>query len=167
MAARVRPETRTTPRDFARWCEEQARALRNHRWEALDVDELADELDALSRRERRRLESNLAVVLMHLLKDRFQPEKRSNSWTASIAEHARRVEGALEEMPSLKSDWQAILDEAYDRACFQAAIETDLPLEAFPPDLDAELETRLNDVVIEARTTRTAARSRRRIMGDT
>ncbi len=158
----MRPETSTTPRDFARWCELQARALREHSWEALDVEELADELDALSRSERRALESNLAIVLTHLLKERFQPEKRSNSWAASIAEHTRRVERALEEMPSLHSYWKETVDDAYDRARFEAAIETDLPLETFPPDLDAELETSLNAALAKAKTDRTAARARRR-----
>ncbi len=161
MAARVRPEALATTQDFAAWCEAQARALRDHRWEALDIEELADELDALSRRERRRLESNLSVVLTHLLKDVFQPEKRSNSRTASIAEHARRVERALDEMPSLRSYWQEILVEAYDGARFKAAIETDLPLDAFPPELSDELETLLQAALAEARTARTTARARR------
>jgi hypothetical protein len=43
----------------------------------------------MGRSERRSLESNLIVVLLHLLKWQYQPEKRSGSWEGSIIEHRR------------------------------------------------------------------------------
>jgi Domain of unknown function DUF29 len=54
--------------DFYAWVTEQAGHLRAKRWEALDLDNLIEELDTLGRSERNALWSHLRILLVHLLK---------------------------------------------------------------------------------------------------
>jgi hypothetical protein len=69
---------------------------------------------------------------MHLLKWRFQSERRSRSWEVSIANNRDRLEEHLIDNPSLRSQTDAAIGSAYRRARRQAAPETDLPDSAFP-----------------------------------
>lgn len=72
--------------DFYRWTQEQADILRRGQFSAIDVDHLIEELEAMGARERRELTNMLEVLLAHLLKWQYQPEHRSRSWRATIAE---------------------------------------------------------------------------------
>lgn len=63
--------------DFDRWVHETAQLLRKGRYQELDLPNLLDEIEDMSRRERQALRSNLKIILMHLLKHQYQSEKRS------------------------------------------------------------------------------------------
>jgi hypothetical protein len=119
-------------KDFSLWLETTAQLLRNRQLEKLDYDNLIEEIEAMGRSERNALESNLIVVLMHLLKYKYQPQKRSRSWLSSIFEHRRRLVEAFKTSPSLKRYYENVFDECYQYAMKQASIETGLPLEHFP-----------------------------------
>ena len=56
----------------------------------------------MGRAEKRELVSRLSVLLLHLLKWRYQPEKRSPSWEASIRVQRNRLADDLDDNPSLK-----------------------------------------------------------------
>jgi hypothetical protein len=120
--------------DFVAWAEQMATLLEQHRFEELDLLNLVDEVQDLSRRERQALYSNLKVLLMHLLKWQFQPDQRSNSWNASITEHRQRINRQLKESPSLKPYFTQIWAECYQDARQLAAKETGLNLVLFPSD---------------------------------
>ena len=70
-------------RDFHRWCLEQARALRAlsamraNLAVPLDLEHLAEEIESLGKSQERELFSRYVVILVHLLKWRFQPERRT------------------------------------------------------------------------------------------
>jgi hypothetical protein len=119
-------------RDFAAWAERQAFLLKQRRYEELDLINLVDEVEDLSRRERQALVSNLIVVLLHLLKWQYQPEMRSGSWRGSIVEHRRRCQQALKDSPSLKPYLEEIFVQCYRDAVEQASAETELPVDTFP-----------------------------------
>jgi type II secretory pathway component PulM len=74
--------------DFHGWLLDQAAALRARDYESLDWDHLAEELELMGARERRELKSELKILLLHLLKLRFQPGQlhRHHSWRNSIVE---------------------------------------------------------------------------------
>ncbi|ACB53607.1 hypothetical protein cce_4259 [Crocosphaera subtropica ATCC 51142] len=118
--------------DFCLWLETTAELLKNRQLENLDYDNLIEEIETMGRSERNSLKSNLVVVLMHLLKYKYQPQKRSKSWLSSIFEHRRRLIEAFKTSPSLKRYYQKVFDECYQYAVRQASIETGLPLEKFP-----------------------------------
>ncbi len=136
--------------DYVAWLDSQAQALRDHRWSALDADSIADELEALSRSERRALEADLAVVLMHLLKWQHQPTRRSKSWIYSIAEHSDRIVRLLSESPSLRPRLAGLEVDAYTAARLRAASETGLDLELFPEEITAAMHEELEHVLADA-----------------
>ena len=118
--------------DYLQWIETTAEKLHSRDYANVDWDNLIEEIEDMGRSERRSLESNLIVVLLHLLKWQYQPERRSGSWEGSIIEHRRRIKKALKESPSLQAYLESIFAESYVEAVKQAKAETGLPLEMFP-----------------------------------
>ncbi|MEL7505049.1 MAG: DUF29 domain-containing protein, partial [Cyanobacteria bacterium J06554_6] len=78
-----------------------------------------------------RLESNLTVLLLHLLKCKYPPSRRTKSWLSSISEHRRRIRKAFRDSPSLKPYFEKVLSEVYADAVKQAVIETELSKNTF------------------------------------
>lgn len=118
--------------DFVQWIEATVTQLRSQNYEAVDWANLIEEIEDMSRRERKALKSNLIVVLLHLLKWQFQPEQQSGSWRSSIREHRRRLNEDLKDSPSLVPYLQDVFAECYTNAREQAADETGLSLTHFP-----------------------------------
>ena len=97
--------------DFYAWANEQAALLRSGQLSIADIDHIAEEIESMGKTEKRELISRLKVLLMHLLKWQFQPERRSNSWVRTIKNQRERIALAMRRTPSLKStladaDWQ-------------------------------------------------------------
>lgn len=86
----------------------------------------------MGRSEKRAVKSNLIIVLLHLLKYKDRPAKRTNSWKSSISEHRRRLRDDFITSPSLKGYFEKVFDECYRDAREQAADETGLSLNTFP-----------------------------------
>jgi Domain of unknown function DUF29 len=73
--------------DFYVWTQDQAAHLRAKKWPALDVDNLAEEIESLGRSQRKALRSHLRNLLIHLLKWTYQPDQQpqhGRSWRAAI-----------------------------------------------------------------------------------
>ena len=87
--------------DAAAWSEQQADALRRRAANEIDWDNVAEEIESLSRSDKREIRSRLAVICEHLLKWQFQPDARSGSWRASIREARDKIADLIEESPSL------------------------------------------------------------------
>ncbi len=119
-------------RDFNLWLVNTAELLRQGRLAELDVVNLLEEIETMGRSEKSALKSNLVVVLWHLLKWKYQPEKRSTSWELTIAEHRRRLRDAFEDSPSLKRYFDQCFEQCYQDARRQAKIETKLAIASFP-----------------------------------
>ncbi|WP_414545431.1 DUF29 domain-containing protein [Nostoc sp. CCY0012] len=118
--------------DFYLWLETTAQQLKAGKFAEVDLANLIEEIECMGRSEKRALESNLVMLLMHLLKHKYQPEKRTNSWLSTIFEHRRRLNKNLQDSPSLKNYFSETFEECYQDARQQAALETDLPLDTFP-----------------------------------
>jgi hypothetical protein len=130
--------------DFVRWAETTAEQLRTQNYACVDWANLIEEIEDMSRRERKSLKSNLIVILLHLLKWQYQPENRSGSWRGSIREHRRRVKDDLKDSPSLVPYLQEVWAECYMNAREQAADETGLLIETFPVNCPYTTEQVLN-----------------------
>ncbi len=120
--------------DFVQWVETNLEYLKAQDYDRVDWENLLEEIADMSRRERQSLESNLIILLLHLLKWQYQPEFRSGSWKGSIREHRRRLNKALKASPSLKAYFHEIIAESHIDAAKQAADETSLPRSTFPID---------------------------------
>lgn len=118
--------------DFHAWTQQQSELLQIQAWDLLDIANLIEELESLGNKERQELKSCLRVLLGHLLKWQYQPQKRSNSWMATIREQREEVLELLERNPSLKPFLETAVVEAYPKGVHLAVQETNLPYEAFP-----------------------------------
>jgi uncharacterized protein DUF29 len=112
--------------DFYGWLLDQASKLRRSRPDSLDWENLAEELEAMGRSEESALESHLENLLIHLLKWRYQPNKRTGSWEATIENSRERVVRLLDRSPSLKSKIDEAFREAYRTARREAGGQMNL-----------------------------------------
>jgi len=118
--------------DFYGWLQNQANTLRAGNFSGLDLDNLIEEIETMGRSEKRSLKSSLSLLLMHLVKWHFQPQKRSKSWIFSIREQQRMVRRVLAENPSLKHGLPDLLADAWDDALFMAENDTHTSRYDFP-----------------------------------
>lgn len=119
-------------RDFYGWVQQQCAALREHNSGQLDWDGLQEELEALGRQEYRELVSRLAVLLGHLLKWQFQPERRSRTWFLSIREQRRALARLLAQNPSLRAKADDAVSDGFAAGVDLVLRETDLSLRVLP-----------------------------------
>jgi hypothetical protein len=118
--------------DYVAWTLEQARLLRSGAFSELDAENIAEELDDMGRSIRRELRSRFSVLIMHLLKWRYQPGFRSRSWSSTIEEHRQQVKELVEESPSLRPVVTREMSRAYEAARRKATAETGFPESTFP-----------------------------------
>lgn len=114
--------------DIVGWANEQARLIRAGRFDLLDIEHIADEIEDVGKSEQRELANRMAVLLAHLLKWQYQPERRSKSWQRTIDEQRRQIDMCIIDTPShkarlLESSWW---DRIWSNAVSQAAQETGL-----------------------------------------
>ena len=118
--------------DLYAWTLRTTELLRQRRFDELDVEHLAEELETMSRCDRHELISHLKKLLGHLLKWQFQPHYRSSSWHGSIVEQRLRVNDLLQFNPSLKPFLAEAMTMAYPDAVTLAVRETGLLQQTFP-----------------------------------
>ncbi|BAW79956.1 hypothetical conserved protein [Candidatus Nitrosoglobus terrae] len=122
--------------DYYAWTYETAAKLRQGKFNEVDMNQIAEELEEMGRSERHELENRLAVLLAHLLKWQYQPDRRGNSWRLTIDEQRVRIRRVLKQNPSLKPKLAESASEAYLIAIPQAARETHLAKNTFPPTFE-------------------------------
>jgi len=118
--------------DFYGWVQQQAGVLRAGSFASLDLDNLIEEIEDMGKNRQRALESRLEILLMHLLKWRFQPERMTPSWKYTIMEQRNRINKLLKKNPSLSSAIEESFTDAYEFAVPSAAEETGLEQSTFP-----------------------------------
>jgi Domain of unknown function DUF29 len=119
-------------KDFFSWTHKQSEILKQREFSKLDVENLIEEIESLGRSEKRTLQSYLEVLLMHMLKAKFQPEKYSRSWELSIKNSRIKARQVLDDSPSLKPKLSEIIKKSYESARLDAAQETELEEKTFP-----------------------------------
>ena len=121
--------------DFISWVEAQAALLRDRKFDLLDIPNLYEELIGMASHIRNQLASRLRVLEVHLLKCRFQPAMKTNSWRRTMAEQRGRIAQLLQAHPSLRRELADKASNAYPIAVRQAACETGLASAIFPAAL--------------------------------
>jgi hypothetical protein len=112
--------------DFYTWTQQQAALLKAGRLSELDVENIIEEIETMGRSEKRSLESRLTVLLQHLLKWEYQPQRRGRSWSLTIREQRLKFVKLLNDNPGLKPQLADILRSAYEIAVLNAANETNI-----------------------------------------
>lgn len=120
--------------DFFEWTQHQAAALAAGHFSELDLVNLAEEIESLGKSDRRQLGSRLQELMLHLLKWRYQPERRQtgHSWEDSILEQRGSIASLLNDSPSLRRQVLPLMSDHYPRARRRANSQTGLPLSTFP-----------------------------------
>jgi hypothetical protein len=112
--------------DFLAWTEQTAALLRGSRFAEIDVDHLAEEVDDMGKRDLREANGRLRVLLVHLLKWRHQPRKRSRSWRSTIVTQRQEIADLLQQSPSVRRKLSAGLATTYSAAVARAVAQTNL-----------------------------------------
>ncbi len=128
------PRSALYDEDFFAWASEQAALLREGKLGQADLEHIAQEIESMGRTEKRELISRLTVLMLHLLKWRFQPTMRSKSWRLSIEGQRLDIEAHLQDNPSLKASMAEAIAFSYRRALIEAERETGLEAGSFPRD---------------------------------
>ncbi|MFZ3179848.1 MAG: DUF29 domain-containing protein [Methylocystis silviterrae] len=124
--------SRLYDQDFYAWANEQAALLRAGKLGEADIEHIAEEVESLGKTEKRELVSRLIVLMVHLLKWRFQPSLRGQSWKLSVDEQRIAIDAHLADNPSLKTVVAEATALAYRQARIGAQRETDLDASVFP-----------------------------------
>ena len=111
--------------DIVAWSQEQAGLIRAGRFDRLDLEHIAEEIEDLGKSEQREFASRMAVLLGHLLKWQYQPERRGASWEKTIKAQRKELAYNLKETPSLRvklkdPDW---LDMVWARAVTETGLD--------------------------------------------
>ena len=136
--------TATYDQDLYTWALEQAALLRARKFDQIDLEHIIEEIEDMSKSEKRALQSFLETLLMHLLKWQYQPAYQGNSWKFTIIEQRDRIIEHLQENPGLKSKLPDLIIRAYNYAVKGAVRETGLPVIHFPADCPWTFEEFMN-----------------------
>ena len=133
--------------DFYLWTQQQAALLRTGKWQELDYENLAEEIESMGRSEKRELGNRLEVLLTHLLKWQYQPEGRreGRSWEDTIWEQRRQLVALLQDSPSLRHEIGPRLTQHYPAARRKARRDTRLPDATFPTTCPWRMEQVLDE----------------------
>ena len=113
--------------DFFEWTAHMAELLRAGRLDELDIEHLAEEIEDLGNRDRKAVSSQLGRMLMHMIKQKMQPERDGSSWRASIVDARREIRLDIKDSPSLRRYLENHLAEIYTDAVNDAIDEMNLP----------------------------------------
>lgn len=89
-------------------------------------------VEAMSRSERQAVKSQLIRLMMHIIKWKTQPDKRSRSWIITILDARDAIEDSQEEMPSLNREFiESLWDQCFVKGKRKAEAEMNLKSNIF------------------------------------
>jgi hypothetical protein len=110
--------------DFAEWTAHTAELLRQGKFDELDLEHVVEEIEDLGKRDFRAAESQLQRMLVHLIKQKIQPERDGASWQGSIANAQEELLRNFRDSPSLRRRLSGEIANIYTGAVRIALIET-------------------------------------------
>ncbi len=140
----MRIDSNLYEKDFYAWTQEQAQWIKTKKLENLDLVHLLEEVENMGNQNKTELRNRLAVLLMHLLKWKYQPELKSHSWYLTIANQRLDITDLLEDNPSLGYFLPEIFTKAYVKSISKAVIETGINRNVFPKECPWTIEQALD-----------------------
>ena len=132
MATLAAPQLQQEPqtnglydRDFYSWTVQQAAALKRRDFNAIDWDNLIEEIEDLGSAQKKDCKTACAHVIEHLLKIEYYREaadKVLNHWMDEIMRFRRTMAELVTENPGLKGHYRTLFAEAWLRGRGDAAI---------------------------------------------
>ncbi len=119
--------------DLVAWAQHSAELLRQGaELDQEERDQIAGELDDMAKSTRRELRTRVVSLMIHMLKIRHQPERRTRSWDLTVLNQRRELGAVLTESPSLNRVLKEELYSLYLEAKRAAEVETGM--NTFPSD---------------------------------
>jgi hypothetical protein len=126
--------------DFYAWAIEQARLLRERRFDEADWTNIIEEIESLGRNEKRILREHLAVLMGRLLRWQLQPIGRCHPWQSKIREERCKLDDHLGESPSLRPMLADEVARTWHSAVYWAQMRAKLEDSAFPAECPWKVE---------------------------
>ena len=127
------------------WTERTAALLRAGRFDEVDVQFAAEEIEDMGKRDLKELNSRMQILIMHLLKWQLQARKRSASWRTTTVTQRLEIDALLRQSPSLRLRLSDELAYNYDGAVKRAVAETRFKRPRFPAICPYTTEQLLDD----------------------
>lgn len=118
--------------DFSLWVKDTVQRLKDKNTENLDWEHLIEEIEGLTRRDRREIKQRLITLFEHALKRRYVPLKECyRGWEVTLKRTQSKLRDILEDSPSLRSYFLEMIPDCYQAALEIVRIEYDV---CFPDD---------------------------------
>jgi len=134
--------------DYNLWILETVKQLEKREFNALDLENLIEEVADLSRRDKNKLKSLLRNLFEHLLKLAYwqaELSRNESHWKGEIVNFRKQIQDLLENSPSLKPYLQQIFKKCYQDGREIAATRSQIPLSTFPEKAIGDLEQVLDE----------------------
>ncbi|MFN9174763.1 MAG: DUF29 domain-containing protein [Synechocystis sp.] len=103
--------------DFALWVEENISLLKAKNYDAVDWDNLIEEVEGLTRSDKRELENRLTTLFEHALKRRYVPLTDCyRGWEVTLTRTQKQLRRVLKDSPSLRNYLISIIEDSYQEA---------------------------------------------------
>jgi hypothetical protein len=136
--------------DYYGWIEDQVALLKAGRLSEIDMQNIAEEIGSVARRQYDYLEDAARALIYNLLKWDLMPDRRSASAVLSMDAHRDQITHVLTRNPSLAAETSKALGRAYRYATYDVMRDSDLPGSIFPPECPYDWEAvRTREIVFE------------------
>lgn len=106
--------------DVAAWAQEQVAFLRAGRWAMLDIEHIVEEIEDMNISHRHQLAHRMAILMAHMLKWKYQPDRRGKSWVNTMRTQREAIAKLFRKMPSLRS---LLEDAEWDEDVWRDAVD--------------------------------------------
>jgi hypothetical protein len=118
------------------WYMKNAQLIRERRFDEVDVDNLAEEVDLMAENYEDKLESALIILVLHLLKLEYRSDWVYDlaSWQKSVDEQRDRVNRYIEKSTNLKKYFIELIkyEKVYKYSLKKAIKQAKLDIDKFP-----------------------------------
>ena len=134
--------------DYNLWLDETVKQLQAKDFDAIDWENLIEEIASLGRSEKRRIESLLTRLFEHLLKLGYWETERNynqNHWKREIFNFRKQINKELKASLSLKNYLNEVFEECYQDGRKLVSLASELPLNTFPTSSIGDAEQILDE----------------------
>ena len=135
--------------DYYAWVQEQVRALREHRIDEVDWENVAEEIDDLGKSVRWSIESHLETLVEHLLKLAYTRgmlrARNARQWEGTMRLARFKIRKRIAQNPSLRSQLPELFADSYEAGRIRATARVKLAGDPMPATSPWTLEEVLDD----------------------